>query len=319
MTEPEPRDPRIDAAYRDAATDAPRAEVDDRIRAAAHRAAAAGPQSLETRARADARRSWIARWRVPVSIAATVVVAVTLAYMMEREEVQLTRTDGVPAGAPTAAVVAQAEKIQSPAPAAAPSVSPKPENAPRPDSATARRLDEAVARRRAEIEAAQNKLDARTLSQRPTAAERSSPAPEAARPSASEAPAPSRAFSVERDQRQSVGEARLASPAPEPAAPAAAPPSAVPAAPAPAPAAKLAPLPAREAAGAAARDRALADRPERMERQTPIAEQKVRTPEEWVEDLRRLKAQRRDDDFARELAEFRKRYPDFKLPADLLQ
>jgi hypothetical protein len=56
-----------------------------------------------------------------------------------------------------------------------------------------------------------------------------------------------------------------------------------------------------------------------MERQTPIAEQKVRTPEEWVEDLRRLKAQRRDDDFARELAEFRKRYPDFKLPADLLQ
>src|SRR5512134_912670 len=95
MTEPEPRDPRIDAAYRDAATDAPRAEIDDRIRAAAHRAVAAGPQSLETRARADARRSWIARWRVPVSIAATVVVAVTLAYMMEREAVQLARRDGV--------------------------------------------------------------------------------------------------------------------------------------------------------------------------------------------------------------------------------
>jgi hypothetical protein len=87
----------------------------------------------------------------------------------------------------------------------------------------------------------------------------------------------------------------------------------------PAPAVQSAPVPQREAAGAAARDRALADRPERMERQTPIAEQKVRTPEEWLEDLRRLKAQQRTDDFARELAEFRKRYPDFKLPADLLQ
>jgi hypothetical protein len=56
-----------------------------------------------------------------------------------------------------------------------------------------------------------------------------------------------------------------------------------------------------------------------MERQTAAAEQKVRTPEEWLEDLRRLKAQQRTDDFARELDEFRKRYPDFKLPADLAQ
>jgi hypothetical protein len=87
----------------------------------------------------------------------------------------------------------------------------------------------------------------------------------------------------------------------------------------PAPAVQSAPAPQREAVGAAARDRAFANRPERMERQAQAAEQKTRTPEEWLEDLRRLKAQQRADDFARELAEFRKRYPDFKLPADLLQ
>jgi hypothetical protein len=47
------------------------------------------------------------------------------------------------------------------------------------------------------------------------------------------------------------------------------------------------------------------------------AEQKARTPEEWLEALRRLKAQGRTDEFVRELAEFRKRYPDYKLPDDL--
>jgi hypothetical protein len=56
-----------------------------------------------------------------------------------------------------------------------------------------------------------------------------------------------------------------------------------------------------------------------MERQAQTVEQKARTPEDWLEDLRRLKAQQRTEDFARDLAEYRKRYPDFKLPADLLQ
>ncbi|MFO1362015.1 MAG: hypothetical protein U1F45_05990 [Burkholderiales bacterium] len=36
-----------------------------------------------------------------------------------------------------------------------------------------------------------------------------------------------------------------------------------------------------------------------------------------LEDIRRLKAQGRAEDAAKELAEFRKRYPDFELPADL--
>jgi hypothetical protein len=80
------------------------------------------------------------------------------------------------------------------------------------------------------------------------------------------------------------------------------------------------PAPARGLPESAGRDRALADRPDRMERgaASVSAEQKVRTPEEWLEELRRLKGSGRTDEFVKELAEFRKRFPDYKLPADLL-
>jgi hypothetical protein len=283
MTEPEPRDPRIDAAYRDAATDAPRAEIDDRIRAAAHRAVAAGPQSLEARARADAQRSRVARWRVPVSIAATVVVAVTLAYMMEREDAQLARIDGVPSPAPaTPPVVARAEP-------------PKPTEAP-PAIASAEGARAQPPTRSSNVAAEPRRADESERIVAPPP--RPAPAPAAgALQAVPPAPATSAPLAKEAERRSADTQAFPATPAP---------------------AVQSAPAPQREAAGAAARDRALADRPERMERQTPIAEQKVRTPEEWLEDLRRLKAQQRTDDFARELAEFRKRYPDFRLPADLL-
>jgi len=43
----------------------------------------------------------------------------------------------------------------------------------------------------------------------------------------------------------------------------------------------------------------------------------ARPPEEWIEEIRRLKAQGRDADAATELAEFRRRYPEYPLPVDL--
>lgn len=46
-------------------------------------------------------------------------------------------------------------------------------------------------------------------------------------------------------------------------------------------------------------------------------EAKERTPEKWLEDIRRLKSQGRTADAERELAEFRKRYPDYALPEDI--
>jgi hypothetical protein len=47
------------------------------------------------------------------------------------------------------------------------------------------------------------------------------------------------------------------------------------------------------------------------------APQAPRSPDEWLEEIRRLRAQGRDADAATELAEFRRRHPDYPLPADL--
>jgi hypothetical protein len=300
MTEPEPRDPRVDAAYREAANDEPRQETDDRILAAARRAVAAGPQSLEARARADAQRSWIARWRVPVSIAATVVVAVTLAYMMEGEEVRLARTDGVPASAPPPAPVASAERAQT-----APASPPAPVQAPAAARAAPAADASNAAARPEPVPFPAPAASERRASEEARTAAAALPPPAVSR--ADEAPAAG-ALSKGTEQRQAELERLNAEAARRSASPA--------------PRLQSAPAPATPAAAPPARERALADRPaERMEREAAagIAEQKARTPEAWLEDLRRLKAQQRTEDFTRELAEFRKRYPDYKLPADLLQ
>jgi len=46
-------------------------------------------------------------------------------------------------------------------------------------------------------------------------------------------------------------------------------------------------------------------------------EAKVRSPEKWLEDIRRLKSQGKTPEAERELAEFKKRHPDYRLPEDL--
>ena len=48
-----------------------------------------------------------------------------------------------------------------------------------------------------------------------------------------------------------------------------------------------------------------------------VPEAKERTPEKWLEDIRKLKTEGKALDAERELAEFRKRYPDYRLPEDL--
>jgi hypothetical protein len=46
-------------------------------------------------------------------------------------------------------------------------------------------------------------------------------------------------------------------------------------------------------------------------------EAKERTPEKWIEDIRKLKTEGKASEAERELAEFKKRYPDYRLPDDL--
>jgi hypothetical protein len=46
-------------------------------------------------------------------------------------------------------------------------------------------------------------------------------------------------------------------------------------------------------------------------------EAKERSAEKWIEDIRKLKTESKAAEAERELAEFRKRYPDYRLPEDL--
>jgi hypothetical protein len=78
-------------------------------------------------------------------------------------------------------------------------------------------------------------------------------------------------------------------------------------------------MPQTAPAGAASeslrRDRNLGDRPERASRDA--APSSMRTPEAWVELIRSLWLQGREAEATAELAELRRAYPDFPLPADL--
>jgi hypothetical protein len=47
------------------------------------------------------------------------------------------------------------------------------------------------------------------------------------------------------------------------------------------------------------------------------SEAKERAPEKWLEDIRKLKTEGKATEAERELAEFKKRYPDYRLPEDL--
>jgi hypothetical protein len=48
-----------------------------------------------------------------------------------------------------------------------------------------------------------------------------------------------------------------------------------------------------------------------------LGETKERGPEKWIDDIRRLKAQGKSEEADRELAQFKKRYPEHRIPEDL--
>src|SRR6266849_6153853 len=48
-----------------------------------------------------------------------------------------------------------------------------------------------------------------------------------------------------------------------------------------------------------------------------VSEAKERTPEKWLEDIRKLRTEGKATEVERELAEFKKRYPEYRLPEDL--
>jgi len=270
MSDPDLRDPRLDHAYRELPGDEPTPEVDERIRAAARRAVGAKPQSLGAR-----QRSWAARWRVPLSLAASVVVVVTLTLMVQEEEHRVFDVAPARPPAPSAPAV-----VETPAPSPA-----------------------AEAVRRMDAEQSRAAKPAASTGTAPVSAQpQQAPAADAVAP-----PLPQLEKLETRQQR--LEEPKAAGIPPPPMA-------------APAPAAKglvsqpsaASPAAPSGASDSLSRERAVGERPARAMRNAP---QVPRSPEEWIEEIRRLKVQGRDADAAAELAEFRRRHPEYPLPVDL--
>jgi Meckel syndrome type 1 protein len=264
----EPRDREIEQAYRDASTETPPPELDARILAAAHRAVGARP------AGAERPRHWLDRYRIPLSVAATALIAVTLSVMVE-DETRRPADAEVPGAAPPAA----SESRKSDAP----------------------------------------------WGSRSAPAERSAPAasPPVERPT--ERGGASRAPSDAQDRREApvsdnAGANVTAPAAPAPPAPASATSSAPLSAPAAGPASGETSAP-----GMAARERTLQERPSRMTRDEagPTAERAlpqgaaIQSPEAWLAEIRRLRAEGRLTEADVALASFRREYPDYTLPEDL--
>ncbi len=251
MRDPDLRDPRVDRAYQEAPRDEPPAALDERIRAAARRAVSARPQSLDAQTADKRRRSWASRWRIPLSVAATVLIAATLTLMVQEEEhypANYRTAPSAPAIAPPAAEEkAAAPALSAPSPARRP---PVPAQAPaaRPETRTPPVAGTAPARE-----------------ERPGEAEDVRAADSA------------RDGQIEMRLQQSA--------------------------------------PAGAASEALRRDRAFGDRPGRVSREE--APSVLHTPEAWIDHIRSLRAQGREAEATTELAEFRRQYPDFRLPPDL--
>jgi len=114
MTEGDPRDLELEAAYRETAREAPPRSLDDRILAAAHRAVGARP--------AAAGRGWTQRWRVPLSLAATVVLSATVTLMVYESEnappplaPSQPAVNGPAAAPPAASSIERARELPKPA------------------------------------------------------------------------------------------------------------------------------------------------------------------------------------------------------------
>src|SRR5512134_1715521 len=196
MSHTDNRDPRLDAAYRATPREEPPAELDERIRAAARRAASGGPQPVDATAQARAQRSWVVRWRVPVSLAATVVIVVTLTVMMQDEERRRAQLEAQVNGAPPAA---EAPKRAAPAgeaarigertesPRAQPFKPPPPEErrapaetqAPAPASQAAGKLESPAASGALSKERENRQADTAAAVPRPDPAEQAAPSPAA--------------------------------------------------------------------------------------------------------------------------------------------
>jgi len=305
----EQRDEELSRIYRDAEGPRPAQRVDDNILAASQRVAGL--------ARRPGGIGFARRWGVPAALAATVLVTSTLALMVYEQQSGLDATaPQVPrAGRPAKASPAEPKRADPPAksPPAESRAGP-PEKSPlaEPPSA-APALAAPVPQAAAPLDRAKQRTVETAFSGKGPATGRSERVPEIPR-----------GVEILRKSEE-------VKPAPSAGAPAA---NAGAGAIAPQPPVSdaqrvfdaqqqirstLAPGPARPAG--ALRESATTSQGAEVGRGlTPAAAvsvNKERTPEKWLDDIRKLRLEGKMGEADRELAEFKKRYPDYRLPEDL--
>ena len=284
----ERRDEELSHIYREAEGPRPPQRVDDNILAASQRVAGT--------VRRPAVFVFSRRWGKPVALAATVLVTSTLALMVfERQSGVDTVAPPVPRAGRPAKVAPQEPKRTESSPAEPPravSLQKSPSvDLPRAAPAPAAPSPQAAPR--------SDRVQQHTVETALSGERRGTGQP-------ARLPAIPRGVEILRrsEEVKPVPDAQRAFDAQQQIPPAQAPPATAPAAEAggirePG----LAPQRAGAVGGVASR--------------VVVPEAKERTPEKWLEDIRRLKTEGKAIEAERELAEFKKRHPDYILPEDL--
>jgi len=276
MTEHE--DPRVSAGYQALGRESPPEALDAAILAASRRAVGAGP-----------RRNRLRRWALPVSIAAVVVLTMSIVVRIQLERPDLETATPVPVAPQVLEEKAAQRADKKEADAALAKRNAQPAAKPKSQALEAAPAPTPLAPS-APAEAERARREARTL-----------------RAPAAQAPAPARQFVPEPSAARAPASAEASAP------------SAVGAASAPAPAAvseapadltrSLAQGAGRAASGAALEDRAKAS--------TDTVGKRDESPRAWLERIARLRREGRAKEADESLAEFRKRYPDYEIPKEL--
>jgi hypothetical protein len=278
------RDPRLDLLYRDAAREAPPARLDAAIRAAARREVGARPRAFSSPLR---------RWRVPVSIAAIVILSVSLVTLVSEEGGEsLLRDERLPAAPPLA------RKLESP------QQPPGPAQAPEARKRAAVSAPEESSLRRDEAAAVAEAEPRRRAAERQQAPSSAAPA---ARPDTG-APPPAAAvggvfsYLQESPPRAEADAAQKAAPSIGVRGGAA---DTAPSATAPQPKPFV-------DSGRIQAEQALA-----MKRPPVWQGLEQEPPQKWLERLAELKRQGRTGEASELLAELKRRFPDYPLPSGL--
>ena len=289
--------------YRAVPGDGPPAHVDAAILAAAKRAVGSQPQATWT-PRA------VRRWYVPVSLAAVLVLSVVVTLQVERERPDIAMPDAVP-------VERKDQELRLQTPTAPPSAPP---SAPRAKTETGSAATPPARKETAQDEAPVTDKKKAHVSAAP-AARQVAPAPAfvpdpkpAASAEAKPATEPADALRGRAAAGQIANEklAETTAVPPSPARPAPAQNAMIAAKPA------ARPAPESDVGGAGARSEARASSappppPAPAAARADLAKRDL-APAEWLEQIAQLRMQQRDREADEQFAEFRRRYPDYRIP-----